>query len=123
MQLKKIVSNFARLRTGNNKNNYGGHGCNLRPMVVAILQRRKRKRRPRSIREKEWLKRRLQLGVYREILEELRLEDAENYRKYLRMNVATFEVMYIKKVRKTEIQSTCPTTLPISISKMSTCGL
>ena len=91
-------------------------------MVVAILQRRKRKRRPRSIREKEWLKRRLQLGVYREILEELRLEDAENYRKYLRMNVATFEVMYIK-VRKTEIQSTCPTTLPISISKMFTCGL
>ena len=73
-------------------------------MVVAILQRRKRKRRPRSIRDKEWLKRRLQLGVYREILEELRLEDAENYRKYLRMNVATFEVMYIKKVRKTEIQ-------------------
>ena len=123
MQLKKIVSNFARLfGLATIRTIMADTAAIFAAMVVAILQRRKRKRRPRSIRKKEWLKRRLQLGVYRETLEELRLENAENYRKYLRMNVATFEVMYIK-VRKTEIQTTCPTTLPISISEMFTCGL
>ena len=60
--------------------------------VVAIMRRKISKRRRKSIREKEWLKRREEKSVYRHLLEELRLEDPQNYRRYLRMDTATFEV-------------------------------
>ena len=72
-------------------------------LVVVILERRKRrKRRLRSTREREWLKRRSK-GVYRDNLEELCLEDAENYRRYLRMDVATFEVIITELRNKNTI--------------------
>ena len=65
-------------------------------VIVSILFKRKRQRkRERSVREKEWLKRRGEKSVYREILQELRLEDEQNYRRYLRMDTATFEVFFI----------------------------
>ena len=61
-------------------------------IVAIICKRRRRKRKVREVWEKEWLRRRRERGVYRELLEELRLEDAENYRRFLRMDTATFEV-------------------------------
>ena len=68
-------------------------------LIVARLlkQKRKRKIRRRSIREKQWLRRRQEKGVFRELLEELRLEDPEHYRRYLRIDTATFEVLIILK--------------------------
>ena len=41
---------------------------------------------------KPWLKRRDEKGAYNNILSEIRLDDAESYRRYLRMNTETFEV-------------------------------
>ena len=59
---------------------------------LAILRRRnKKKKRKRAIWSRSWLKR-SDRGVYRQLLEELRLEDPENYRRYLRMDTSTFEV-------------------------------
>ena len=42
--------------------------------------------------EREWLRRRTERGVFRQLLEELRLEDECNYRRYLRMDTETFQV-------------------------------
>jgi len=62
-------------------------------VVVAIIcKRRKRKRKAKEAWEREWLRRRTERGVYRQLLEELRLEDEENYRRYLRMDAKTFQV-------------------------------
>ena len=58
--------------------------------VVVICKRRKRKRKAKEVWEREWLKR-TERGVYRQLLEELRLEDEENYRRYLRMDTKTFQ--------------------------------
>ena len=43
--------------------------------------------------QKKWLAERNSRSVYHDILQELRVQDAENYRKYLRMNIATFEFL------------------------------
>ena len=44
-------------------------------VVVAIIcNRRKRKRKANEVWEREWLKRRTERGVHRQLLEELRLE-------------------------------------------------
>ena len=42
---------------------------------------------------KPWLAARDARGCYNQILEELRLQDTESYRRYLRMNVDTFEYL------------------------------
>jgi hypothetical protein len=61
-------------------------------IVSIICRRRKRKRKVKEVWEREWLRRRTERGVYRQLLEELRLEDEENYRRYLRMDTETFQV-------------------------------
>ena len=64
------------------------------PVVVGVLcKRRRKRRREREVREREWLQRRWEKGAFRELMAELRLQDEENYRKYLRMDTATFEVI------------------------------
>ena len=60
--------------------------------VAIICKRRKRKRKTKEVWEREWFRRRSERGVYRQLLEELRLEDEENYRRYLRMDTKTFQV-------------------------------
>ena len=62
-------------------------------IAIVVLWRKSRKKRTKTVREKEWLRRRTVLGVYRELLPELRLEDPEHYRKYLCMDTAAFEVI------------------------------
>lgn len=59
--------------------------------VAIICKRRKRKRKTKEVWEREWFRRRSERGVYRQLLEELRLEDEENYRRYLRMDTKTFQ--------------------------------
>ena len=62
-------------------------------VVVAIIcKRRKRKRKAKEVWEREWFRRRTGRGVYRQLLEELRLDDEENYRRYLRMDTKRFQV-------------------------------
>lgn len=61
--------------------------------VVVIIYRRKGRRRMKAVREKEWLRRRTEKSTFHGLLEKLRLEDPESYRRYLRMDTATFEVI------------------------------
>ena len=58
--------------------------------------------------------RRTERGVFRQLLEELRLEDEESYRRYLRLNTETFQVrlMVFHKVSRINLEeqfiSFCP---------------
>ena len=54
--------------------------------------KRKRQRKRRSCWIKEWLNRRNSLSAYQTILSELRLNDAEYFRRYLRMNTEVYKV-------------------------------
>ena len=51
-----------------------------------------KKKSRRNIWAREWLLKRNERGAYNGILNELRLTDKEDFRKYLRMNTSTFEV-------------------------------
>ena len=44
---------------------------------------------------KDWLHKRDTKGAYVNILQELRLNDPENFRKYLRMNTETYQEGYL----------------------------
>ena len=59
--------------------------------MVLALALRKRKRKERSVWVRNWLARREEKGVYNNLIQEMRLEDSESFRRYLRMNTATFE--------------------------------
>ena len=54
--------------------------------------KRKRQRKRRSCWVKEWLNRRNSLSAYQTILSELRLNDAEYFRRYLKKNTEVYEV-------------------------------
>ena len=58
--------------------------------VIMELDTKKKQRRKIWIRE--WLLKRNEKGAYNGILNELRLTDKVDFRKYLRMNTSTFEV-------------------------------
>ena len=60
--------------------------------LIIACRLRKKQRRKRKTWVKNWLKKREEKSAYNNILQELRLEDEEHFRKYLRMNTATFEV-------------------------------
>ncbi|GFY77097.1 DDE Tnp4 domain-containing protein [Trichonephila inaurata madagascariensis] len=53
---------------------------------IEIMKAKKRK-----IWQRKWLQRRTQLGCYENLMKELALEDSESYRRFLRMDVSTFE--------------------------------
>ena len=60
-------------------------------MVLAFaLGKKKRKKRSRWIRT--WLARRDERGVYNNLIQEMRLEDRESFRRYLRMNTQLLNV-------------------------------
>ena len=67
-------------------------------LLMMYRIQRKKKRVKRTIWVKQWLAAREQQSSYYNILQELRVQDAENYRKYLRMNVETFTYL-LEKVR------------------------
>ena len=61
-------------------------------LIIANILRSRKKNKKRKMWVKSWLLRRDEKSAYQNILQELRLEDAENFRRYLRMNSETFEV-------------------------------
>ncbi|XP_057313125.1 uncharacterized protein LOC130654534 [Hydractinia symbiolongicarpus] len=52
----------------------------------------------RRIWVKEWMKKRKSIGVYDNLVQELRLYDEESFRKYLRMSPDIYELL-LEKVR------------------------
>ena len=62
-------------------------------LLVSSLEDEKRKRKNRKIWTREWLLKRERNSAYNTILAELRLKDVEEFRKYLRMNTESFEVL------------------------------
>ena len=54
--------------------------------------KRKRQRKYQSCWVKQWLKKRNSLSAYQTILSELRLNDAEYFRRYVRMNTEVYKV-------------------------------
>ena len=67
--------------------------CAAAAIVFAVLlkRRKKSKRKKRSAWVKPWLQKRTQLGIYDTLLQELRLEEEEDYKKFLRMSTETFD--------------------------------
>ena len=65
-------------------------------MVILVIirrnRRRRKKRRERSVWVKTWLQNRDAKSAYANILTELRCQDKEEFRKYLRMNTHTWQV-------------------------------
>ena len=65
--------------------------------VVAITSKRRKERKKRKTREhwvKPWLERRNQLGVSDTLLSELRLEEEEEYKNYLKMTPGCFDKLF-----------------------------
>ena len=62
-------------------------------ITLAILIKKKKRRAKRSVWTKQWLMRN-ERGVFKQLINELRLEEPEHYRRYLRMDTTTFEVQY-----------------------------
>lgn len=62
-------------------------------LIAVVVKRKKaRKQRKRNLWQKSWIARRNERGAYHALVQELRLEDEESYRRYLRMDTSTFEV-------------------------------
>ena len=59
---------------------------------AVIMELDGKKKSKRKIWTREWLMKRNERRTYNGILNEVRLTDKEDFRKYLRMNTSTFEV-------------------------------
>ena len=67
--------------------------CAIITLACALeIQKKPRRNRIRKMWMKDWLRKRDTKGAYNNILPELRLNDHENFRKYLRMNTETYQV-------------------------------
>ena len=66
-------------------------------LSTVVKNNASKERKKRKIWAKKWLLNRDEKSVYGNIIAELRIDDAENSRRYLRMNTATFEVSYYNK--------------------------
>ena len=63
--------------------------------MMHLNENREVKRQQRETWVKEWFLRREERGAYNMIMQELRLQDAESFRKYLRMNTTVYEVCFL----------------------------
>ena len=61
-------------------------------LIIANILRSRKKNKKRKMWVKSWLLRLDEKSAYQNILQELHLEDAEHFSRYLRMNCETFEV-------------------------------
>jgi len=59
--------------------------------VIETLEDLDKKSRDRKVWVKSWLANKDGKGAYANILQEIQLTDSENFRKYLRMNIETFQ--------------------------------
>ena len=62
---------------------------------IASKKKQKTKKRKRKILVKNWLLRRGQFGASNALIAEFRQENPENYKSYLRMDAATFQVIIL----------------------------
>ena len=60
-------------------------------IVLASALSKKKKRKSRKVWVKSWLINKDTKSAHNNILRELRLDDVENFRRYLRMNTETFD--------------------------------
>ncbi len=77
-------------------------------VVVAILSKKRkrvRKKRQRSVWVKPWLSRRNELSIESTLLREFRLEDDEEYKKFLRMSSENFDELIKCKMIKSSVSS------------------
>ena len=89
-------------------------------IIVAIL--RKKKRKPREIWVKKWLMKRDKKSAYNTILQELRLDDKANFRRYLRMNTDTFDELV--RLVKPHIEKKCTRLRkPLGVEEKLACTL
>ena len=67
--------------------------CAAAVLIIAILRKRKQRkfRKKRSTWVKPWLLRREKLGIYNTLVNELRLEEEADYKKFLRMTPEIFD--------------------------------
>ena len=71
---------------------------------------------------KKWLAARDDKDAYNNIIQELRLDDVESYRRYLRMNTETFEELLLNISPKLEKQRTMMRK-PLSVAEKLACTL
>lgn len=91
-------------------------------IIIAAALTKKKKRKKRSVWVKTWLLQRDIKGAYNNIIQELRLEDMENYRRYLRMNTETFEELLNRVTPLLKKQSTTMRK-PLSVAEKLACTL
>ena len=60
-------------------------------VVVALLLKRNRRRRYRTVWVRDWIRNRQLHGAYHHLVQELRLGDGTTYRNFLRMDTSTFD--------------------------------
>ena len=88
-------------------------------IIAAVL---KKKRKKRLVWVKTWLLERDRKGAYNNIIQELRLDDIENYRRYLRMNTDTFEELLHSVTPLLEKKATTMRK-PLSVAEKLACTL
>ena len=59
--------------------------------IISKRTKKRKQRRHRSIWVKPWLSRRSELGVYNTLLQELRFEEINDYKKFLRISPENFD--------------------------------
>ena len=90
--------------------------------ATKIKIKRKKKRKERETWVKSWLLKRDLKGAYNNIIQELKLDDPENYRRYLRMNTDTFEELLRRVTPRLEKQTTAMRK-PLSVAEKLACTL
>ena len=72
-----------------------------KPLTITLLaigiklDEKKKKRKKRFVWMKPWLTNRLGTSAYQNIFQKLRLNDKEEFRRYLRMNTETYQESYL----------------------------
>ena len=89
-------------------------------IIIAAALKKKRKKRLGCV--KTWLLKRDKKGAYNNIIQELRFEDVENYKRYLRMNTETFEELLHRVTPLLEKKSTTMRK-PLRVAEKLACTL
>ena len=90
-------------------------------LLVLLIARSRRKakkakKRTRTIWVKNWLKNREEKSIYTNLLAELRVDDRENFRRYIRMDTETFENL-VSRVRPYLTKQTTNMRQPIPVEE------
>ena len=88
--------------------------------IIAVVM--KKKNRKRKIWVKKWLLARENKSVYNNLFQELRVDDAESYRRYLRMNTDTHQELLQSVTPKLEKRGTTMRK-PLSVEEKLICTL